>query len=384
MTFRNPCLLRRGGVRELLFGALTPLVVCCFGCPLPTPSDSTSDANNPQALPALDKGGNNSISTATILTFDSNGEVRYTGAIDGATDIDVYALGDVQPGDEVYIDVRRTSGDLDAVAGLFDSRNYLIAFNDDRVPDGSNLDPLIGIVLPANAGNYYLGIVAYPDLPTTGNYEVTVQIQRNVGVPKAQGQTVFLNWAGGNHVVIPNVGQYDLTPFSAVDVGLTSADTVAVKQGVQQVVEERYKNFDLIVLNSDNAPEPTTPHSTVYFGGADVRAFAISQQIDTFNADQTDKTIIYVQSFQGAFATMPTRDELIQALGNTTAHEIGHLLGLVHTHDCDDLMDTSCFNDRLLSPQDYKTAAPLDFSVFPFGYQAAKEILTWLLGPVAM
>jgi hypothetical protein len=362
-------------------GTLTPLVVCCCGCPTPTQSTGTSDANNPVAL---DKGGNNSISTATTLPLDSNGQISFTGTIDSATDIDVYALGDVKPGDRVYIDVHHTSGNLDAVAGLFDSRNYLIAFNDDRVPDGSNLDPLIGIVLPANEGNYYLGIVAYPSPPTTGNYEVTVQIQRNVGVPKPKEQTVFLNWAGGAHVVVPNVGQYDLKPFSAVDVGLTATDTVPLKQGVEQVVKERYTGFDLVVLNSDDEPEPTTPHSTVYFGGADARAFAISEEIDTFNQNPSDKTIVFVQSYQGAFASTPTRNELIQAVGNTVAHEIGHLLGLVHTHDCDDLMDTSCFNDRLLTPQEYKSAAPLDSSVFPFGYQAAKEILTWLLGPVAM
>jgi hypothetical protein len=70
---------------------------------------------------------------------------------------------------------------------------------------------------------------------------------------------------------------------------------------------------------------------------------------------------------------------MAEALGNTVAHEVGHLLGLVHTADCNDLMDTSCFNDRILSAQQFSTA-PIDKSIFPFGYQPELEILSWLIG----
>ncbi len=357
---------------------LTPLLFWCCGCPLPT-ADDGSDPNS--KLPKLDQAGNNTLATASPLGLDAVGEVRFTGSIDGVTDIDVYALGDVKPGDRLYIDVQTTSGDLDPVAALFDGREYLIAFNDDRSPDGTNLNPLIDIVLPANAGDYYLGVIAYPDLPTAGDYEITVQIVRQVGVPPPEGQLVFLDWDGGEHVTVPNVGEYNLKVFSAADVGLPASSTEALKKRVAEIVAERYRGYDLTVVSSDDGAEPDTPHSTVYFGGADVRAFAISEQVDTFNKDPSDATIVFVQSYQGAFQAEPTLEEMAQALGNTVAHEVGHLLGLVHTHDCDDLMDTTCFNDRLLLPQAFKVGQ-LDFSVFPFGYQAATEILTWLLGLV--
>jgi len=42
-------------------------------------------------------------------------------------------------------------------------------------------------------------------------------------------------------------------------------------------------------------------------------------------------------------------------------------------------MDTTCYNERILSPQWFGTAA-LDDSIFPFGLQNAPEILSWLLG----
>ena len=63
----------------------------------------------------------------------------------------------------------------------------------------------------------------------------------------------------------------------------------------------------------------------------------------------------------------------------TVAHWIGHLLGMVHTHECPDLMDTSCVNDRLLVPQQFSTA-PIDGSVLPFGQQPERDLLTWILG----
>ncbi len=354
--------------------ALLPLLLCA-GCPFPP-----GNTNKTGGPPALDIDGNNTLATATPLNLDATGELVFRGSIDGPDDIDIYQLGTLSPGDAVFVDVQRLSGDLDPVAAIFDSREYLVAFNDDRAPDSSNLNPQIDIILPGSEGPYYLGIIGYR---TTGQYQATVRIRRDVGLPAPQGQVVFLDWDGGRNIVIPNVGTYDLPPFSAVDVGLPASMTAALKQRVQQIVEERYQRFDLIVLNSDDDPEPTTPHSTVYFGGSNAQAFAISEQIDLLNAHPSDKAIVYTRSYRDAFLRTPTFEEMAQALGNTVAHEVGHLLGLVHTADCDDLMDTTCANERLLRPQEFSTA-PLDSSVWPFGYQAAVEILTWVLGLVGL
>ena len=115
--------------------ALTPLLLWCCGCPLPTADDGDPNSK----LPKLDQAGNNTLATASPFGLEATSEVRFTGSIDGVTDIDVYALGDVKPGDRLYIDVRTTGGDLDPVAAIFDSREYLIAFNDDRSPDGTDL-----------------------------------------------------------------------------------------------------------------------------------------------------------------------------------------------------------------------------------------------------
>jgi hypothetical protein len=148
-------------------------------------------------------------------------------------------------------------------------------------------------------------------------------------------------------------------------------------------VQDRFAGYDLTVLNSDDNPVPSETHSTVYFGGWHPEAFAISEQIDTMNEDHADDLIVFTQTFRGQFAQTPTFDQMATALGNTVAHELGHLLGLIHTADCNDLMDSTCTNDRLLFTQRF-TTAPLDARMFPVGLQAAGEILGWVLGFVGL
>jgi hypothetical protein len=134
-----------------------------------------------------------------------------------------------------------------------------------------------------------------------------------------------------------------------------------------------------VLLNSDDDALPADPHSTVYFGGTERSAFAVAEQIDTFNADQTDNAIVFTNSFRNAFTTTPSLQQMATAVGNTTAHEIGHLLGLVHTKDCTGLMDTTCSNDALLGVQVFKLS-PLDDSTFPVGMQNAVELIEWAIG----
>lgn len=352
---------------------LAALLACCCGCPFPLPP----------GLPNLDTPANATLNDATALPLNPPDEFRFTGSIDTTADIDVFGLGTLSPGDSVFIEVQRSSGDLDPVAAIFDSREYLIAFNDDRSPDGSNLNPQIDIVIRDNEDTYYLGIIAYPGYVSSGSYDVTVRVQRAVGVPAPRGQIVYLDWAGGSGIEVPNVGVFDLSPFSADDVGLPASQTETLKDRTQQIVEQRYADFDLLVLNSDDDQVPAVPHSTIYFGGSNRQAFAISEQIDTFNRDPADDAIIFSESYRGAFGAQPALEQMAQALGNTIAHELAHLLGLVHTHDCESLMDSTCANVRILTPQEFKTA-PLDDSVFPFGWQPAHEILTWILGLVGL
>ena len=317
-----------------------------------------------------------------MLTFDSDGKADLTASKIGGSSVAFFKIGDLSAGDRIVVDVRTASGDLDPVAGIFDANENIIAFNDDRVIDGSNLNPLIDIVLRAN-DSIFVGVTPFPGAGTSGTYRVIVNITRNVGVPTPTGQTVFFNWAGGNNITVANVGTFDLNPFSAVDVGLSSGVTTQLKNRVEAIVAERYAGLNIRFLSSDRDARPSTAHTTVHFGGFNRAAFAISEQIDTFNEDQSDDTIVFTESFNGAFSRLPGLESMATAIGNTTAHEIGHLLGLIHTKQASDLMDTTGGNDSILANQEFERA-PLDDSVFPTGFQDSAELLAWILGTVGL
>ncbi|MBI5863964.1 MAG: hypothetical protein HZB38_05570 [Planctomycetes bacterium] len=326
--------------------------------------------------------GGATLDTAADLTFDDTGKVDLTASRISGSEVAFYRLGFLDAGDQVDVDVRASSGDLDPVAAIFDANDDVFAFNDDRVPDASDLNPKITAVA-REGGEYFLGVTPFPGAGTSGQYRVVVRITRGVGVPQALGQVVYFNWAGGQNITVPNVGTFDLSPFKASDVGLPDSTTDTLKQRVEELVAQAYAGYNITFASSDDGSQPSGPHSTVNYGGFNRAAFAISEQIDTLNADQSDDTIVFTESFDGAFSRRPSTEPMAVAIANTTAHEIGHLLGLVHTKLCTDLMDTTCGNDSILAKQEFERG-PLDDSVFPTGFQDSALLLAWTLGALPL
>ncbi len=355
---------------------LASLLLVLTGCPIPASPDGEGLTGK-----GLDSANNASLSTAQTVPLDANDAAEFEAEISTPDDLDLFGLGRLEVGDRLTIDVRRTGGDLDPVAALFDEREYAHAVNDDRNPDGSDTDPLLDITILGRSGTYFLGVAAFHGSGTTGRYRVRIKVRRGGGNAAPRPQVVFLDWRGGGGITVENVATFNLAPFDAADVGFPGR-TAELKDRIVQIVRDRYDGYNLDLRTSDSDPVPGEPHSTIYFGGFSRQAFAISEKIDAHNADPSDDAIIFTQSFDDAFGGRVTFSQMATALGNTVAHEIGHLLGLVHTADCDSLMDTSCGNRALLVKQTFKLA-PIDNSVFPIGQQNAPELLSWILGFVA-
>lgn len=376
--------LRGMGLRHAVLGVCVLTAALVGGCPTPmSPGDPNSDSNTPGAF--LDSENNGSIATASkvSLAAQGNDEIMFDGAIERG-DLDFYSLGTFSAGDRIHIDIQATSGDLDPIAGVFDADEKLQAFSDDRQPEANNLNPLLDFQVRGGSRGMFLGLTAYPGSGTSGDYMITIQITRGLAAPGPAAQVVLLNFAGGSGITVPNVGTFNITPFDSADLSpLFTGLSQQMKARIKQVVQSRFNGFNITIASTDDASPPATPFSTVYFGGTNRLAFGIAEKIDTYNTDQSDEAIIFVSSFRDAFSITPSFEQMVTALSNTTAHEIGHLLGLVHTKDCAGLMDTSCGNDSLLTPQAFKLSQ-LDNSVFPTGFQDAVELLGWVLGFVGM
>lgn len=368
----------RGAWWLVATGAQLVLLAGLTGCP--TPTDNTGDNSNTNASTDTGNDLNGTFETASEITIDSEGKADLTSRL-SADELDIYKLGAFQVGDRVQIDIQATSGDLDPTAALFDEAETLVAFNDDRDQDSNtlNLNPLVDTRIAEAGHTYFLGVTPFPGGGSSGSYRIRVTVTHPSDSVTGTPQVVYFDWRGGNNIDVPNVGSFDLPVFDASDVGLPSSQTEALKDRIQQFVEARFVHVNLTIRSSDDGAPPAEDHTTVIFGGFNRSAFAISEKIDDGNKDPGDVTIVFAESFNGAFSLAPTLERIATAMGNTTAHELGHLLGLVHTVDCDDLMDTTCGNDSILVTQEF-SRAQIDDSVFPVGFQDSAEILAWVLG----
>ena len=102
------------------------------------------------------------------------------------------------------------------------------------------------------------------------------------------------------------------------------------------------------------------------------------------NGEPTQEAIIFTDTFQAFLSIRPTETEMCQALANVTSHEIGHLLGLVHTADPNGIMDVTASLFDLVEDQMFR-ASPIDDSVFPIGVQdAPMQLLAYIGGDQAV
>ena len=379
------------------------VIVTAAGCPgvvVPPDGggpivDGNRDASVTSTLGKTSGEPNGAFGDPVVAVFDSTGTARLQGTVETVDDLDVYRLGRMSPGDRITVDAYVNGSPLDVTVALFDDQGRLVVNNDDReeqtatcgrlAQHGASLDAYIDLVI-RHAGNpYYLVVTHSPFAASNallGNYRVDISAESGFDVPAPAAQTLLLDFDGAmvNSLVL---GQMTLLPFDAAAIApVYDGKTQTIKDRIRDVFDQNYKRFNVIILTTDDPPPPPgTVYSTIFFGGFDRTAFGLSEDVDLYDIDRCDDSIIFTESFTpSVFTGVPTATELGTAIGNVGAHEAGHLLGLNHTDDDLDLMDDQSPADAFLKDQEFKEA-PLSTDIMPIGTQDGVLLLNEIVGP---
>ena len=333
-----------------------------------------------QVLPPGGVLPGSSFATAAALPLDSGGQASISGTIVGSR-IDVYDLGPAADGDRIEITVSSTLGSaLDPLAAVFTANEELYWINDDRNLGANDLDSDLDFLVRTASSKFYLAVTRSRFGATSGGYAGTVKITRGVGAPAPAVQYLLLDFSGGS-IMVPNVGNYNLTAFDAADIDSAyTGKTNQIKAQIIAVVKDRFSAYGIEIVSSDDPPPPAGCYSTLFFGGFSSTAFGMSENVDHGNEDGCDDGVVFTIQFSDPFASLPSVTGIGTAIGNVAAHEAGHLLGLEHTADITDLMDTTGSASTLLANQIFKTAV-LDGSIFPIGKQNSPLLLNEVIPP---
>lgn len=294
-------------------------------------------------------------------------------ALSGPGDYRMFELGPGSEGQRIRISPVAPPAGGPFVLVLFDAsqnlltRHYLAGISE------------LNHVLRASSDNLILGVMI-PAGGRSGSLRLSVRFENAAGIPAVQPQTVWFNFAGDDAVTVGGDGPVRVRPFDAAELGPAYAGhTETIKAAIVAAVREDYAPYDVTILTSDETPEPAEPHSVIHFGGYSSGLLGLADNVDEYNRDTTQQAIVYVETF-AIYDTMQLDDQQMAfMIANVASHELGHLLGLYHTREPSDVMDTTGTAWDLTADQQFRRA-PLEPSVFATGMQDSGMLLRRAVG----
>ncbi len=359
--------------------AMTVLLPVCtlMGCSATSGgTDGSSDENGSDGvtLSTRTPGG---FPTAAKVSFDDVNRLNIEGTIESGDDIKVYDLGPMSLGDRVEsLCIATGDRSLDPMTAMFDADGYRVFWNDDINLATDNFDSAFVGPIRHDSDGYFLAVTTTSFLPlTTGSFKCTLTLEPGVAVAPLIGQSVVLQFSGGEDVRVAGIDYGTLPAFAGANVASGfSSDTVELMDLIVRLVREDFARYDVTVSTTNDA-EPEGNYTTLFFGTNSTQSiFGIADDIDFYNSDDMDNAIVFLEVFGDLSASL---DAVGQALANVVAHEIGHTLGLMHTTDVTTLMDTTGADETLLPDQSFGIADVYDF---PIGKQNAPLLLEETLG----
>lgn len=362
------------------------MLLALTGCvPVGTDGDSLSDlVLGASPTPAVDPTAN--LEVEPNDSFDQAQPV-YTGSpveligtlTPGATaaELDIWELGDVEAGDRVTGSVT-VGATGDVVVGLLNEQFELIGqvIASNAIDHARTLDTII----PSAGERLYLTVGSRYGIAQPVDYNVVLTLHRDQPVADASRQAVVLNFSGGEGIRVANRTGMNIPAFDAANIEARFAgQTETVIELLFERVRQDFGSLGVDVYRDTDPAAPVDNVSTIHFGTYDAALLGLADNVDAFNADTTQTAIVYTDTFALFTNLRPTESEIAQALANVTSHEIGHLLGLRHTANPNDVMDVTATASELLEDQWFGTAY-LHTSVFPIGVQNSVQLLAWTVG----
>lgn len=296
-----------------------------------------------------------------------------SGNLRGEGSYQIFELGAGSAGDQWTI---RPNGLLGSpfVVGLFDRQFNLVRRL--YMGNGSRLTH----TLRAATDQLKLGVMV-PVGQAGGRFRFEAELSSRNAVPAPRPQTVWLNFSSASDLKVHTRSPVTFAAFDAAMIGDAYAGhTDTIKRTIVAEMQADYAAYNITIISSDDAPAPSGPHSVVHFGGDVSGLLGLADSVDAYNADDSQNAIVYIDSFAAYWTMRLTPEEMGLMIANVASHELGHLLGLYHTKDPEDVMDTTGTAWELAANQSFGRAL-LEPSVFVTGYEDSPVLLRRTLGP---
>lgn len=358
---------------------ILPVLISALAAPACVPGGGLLDDdsvlgqvfNAPQSG-ASDSGGG-AASTAVTSTPG-----RATSLISGrATDRDSYQLFELSSfnaGDRLALEsVQLLPGNSLFTVAVFDQDMNLLA----RTPSFPAKDVIH--VMRRASHTVIIGVrPTYDD--SGGDFRIQLTRAPGVPIPAPARQTVYLNFGSGSDIRVHTRSGISFPAFDAAMLGDDYVGTTEqVKRSIVETMRADYAGFDVRIVTSDEGPPPSGAYSTVHFGGSVSGLLGLADNVDRYNSDPTQTAVVFIRGFEPFEVMQLTPEEMGVMIGNVGSHELGHMLGLYHTREPHEVMDTTGTAWELAENQRFDRAA-LDPSVFPVGMEDSPMILADTVG----
>ncbi len=380
----------KGAARALTYAAC--LCLCLCGCDggvdsiFGGGSRSTlgasiiQDAND---SPHYESNSNNAFRTAEFVDVEFDPR-SIRGTITGSSDVDVYDLGPVAPGDRIVVEMTADTS-LDGAIALFDESDASLLVNDHRNVYLGRTTPFIDVVIRNPSSACYVVASATPNYSARGDYSLLAYKESPVALPARHPNTILLAFDGDDNVRIGARSLIDVPPFNPASIDpVYSGWADEMIREIVAGVREDYRGLDVTILSTSEGAVYDRKMTRLYFGTFDAALLGVAEGVDEFNSDAVQEAIVFTDTFQAFMLIDPTVSEMAHAIANVASHEVGHLLGLVHTDDPLGVMDVTASLRDLLEDQEFRFS-PLYADVFPIGSQdAVQKLLDTVGGDAAL